>query len=628
MMNLRIKYLLGFILLTVSAFTLFGLIAYDKAEETSLEKEKQLLKQVFSPAILKITQALDSNDDIDFLLKTIINSHDNQTSIVIHNEAGQMIYHSPALELYNKIRHLTNKAPDGQFTDQAESYTWSTLPIPDSGLKSTFTLKMTQASQFSFLHQMGYSLTFIAFMAMLIGVWASRYVALLTDKLNEQSESLQHQASHDKLTGLPTRFYLRDQLDKMFKKHDQAPFALCFINLNHFKVVNDTLGYHCGDKLLETVSKRLINTVKHSDTVVRFAGDEFAVLLPNTDQSGVETVIKNIVQTVESAIILVGKSYFVSCSIGIAKYPADGKTTETLLQNAEAAMYCAKNNGLNSLFYDPEQNSVTENKLRISSDLRDAIHKRELLVFYQAKLDLTEKIITGAEALARWNHPEKGFIPPSVFIETAEKNSLITPLSYLIIEKAFRDQKILESTGHPISIAINLSSCNLANPDFVGKVIQLAKKYRINPEKFKMELTESAMMSNPEQVKKALITLSETGFIVSIDDFGTGYSSLVNLKRLPVNEIKIDRSFVFNLFNNEEDASIVRTTIALGRSLGINVVAEGVESEEILKLIGVFGCNEAQGYFISKPIPFDEFHTWLSLQHGHQPPLKKLNNNR
>jgi len=612
-MNLRVKLLLGFWALALSALTFFGFIAYDTAEQASTSKEAALLRGLFANVAEEVSSTLAASGNVNETLKRLGAAHGQHTSIVVRDNAGKVAYSSDNQKSYEHVAAHVSENKEGQLIDENFSYSWVTLPITNSHLTVTIVSELDQGPQLSFLRQMGVSLVFTAFIVLWLAAWGAMYVASLIEKLNEQRNILQYQALHDNLTGLPNRVLLRDRLKQIFLEYprEKQPFSLFFIDLNRFKEINDTLGHHAGDELLAIVAKRISEAVRRSDTVARLGGDEFAVLLRKADQQGAERVAKKIVAAIEEAVTLQGKSCFVSCSIGIATYPGHGDDIEELFRNSDAAMYRAKKTGIRFLFFNPDMDSTVPEKLSLVSELRDAIQKNEITIAYQAKFDIVLGVVTGAEALARWNHPQLGFVPPVEFIDIAEKSGLITPLAYLIIESAFRDHAKLVKDGHTLSIAINLSSFNLHDPNLVGEITRLAAKYQANPRSFVFELTESAVMTNPDQVKAALTALANMGFIISIDDFGTGYSSLVNLRRLPVDEIKIDRSFVFNLFKNEDDAAIVKTTIALGRSLGINVVAEGVETKEMLDVISGFGCHQAQGYFISKPIPFLEFSAWL-----------------
>ena len=612
-MNLRIKLLVGFWALALSALTFFGFIAYDTTEQASAEKESALLRGVFANVATEIETTITKSRDMNETLTRMSAAYGDHISITLQDDAGKVLH----LVDYNKqLTHLagrTTKEKEGQLIDPPFYYSWVTLNIPNNPLSATIVTELKQTPQLSFLRQMGVSLAFTALIVLWLSAWAAIYIASLIEKLNDQRNVLQYQALHDNLTGLPNRVLLRDRLDQLFLEvsREKTPFTLFFIDLNRFKEINDTLGHHTGDELLTIVSKRISASVRKSDTVARLGGDEFAVLLRKADHYGAETVAKKISAAVEEAVTLQGKSCFISCSIGMATFPGHGADIDELFRNADAAMYRAKKSGIRYLFFNSDMTSTEPETLGLTTELRDAIRNEEISIAYQAKFDIVKGVVTGAEALARWNHPQRGFVSPVEFIECAEKSGLITPLCYLIIDHAFRDQATLTREGYGISIAINLSAYNLHDPHLVEEITRMVSKYDINPRCFVFELTESAVMTNPDQVKIALTALANMGFIISIDDFGTGYSSLVNLRRLPVTEIKIDRSFVFNLFKNADDSAIVKTTIALGRSLGINVVAEGVETQEMLDAISEFGCHQAQGYFISKPIPFPEFLNWI-----------------
>lgn len=614
-MSLRVRLLLTFSTVALSALTFFGFIAYDTATETSKDKDVALIRQIFDRDLDEITRAMLDGADVNNRLAEVTRDHHQQVAIAVIDDADNVRYATQASRpLARLLTAATKDRMNGQFVDNGFSYTWFRHTIPERNIAVALIYEVEQAAAFSFLRQMGLSLAFTAFIVLWVAAWAAVYVSNLIEKLRDQKNILQFRALHDSLTGLPNRTMLREELQKTINdaSRDKSRFALCFVDLNRFKEVNDTLGHQYGDELLIEVAKRLRAVVRTSDVVARLGGDEFAILLRGAEAGSCEVILNKLSTTLEQVIELNKNNCFVSSSIGIALYPADGSDLQVLLRNADLAMYCAKKNGLRHQFFENSLLSTTQpSKLGIAAELREAINNKAITVYYQPKLDISTQKVTGVEALARWEHPTRGFVPPTEFIDVAERAGLITPLSYLIIEIVFRDQLDLLHQGHPLAISINLSSYNLRDPSFIKQVSKLRKQYDVDPRHFVFELTESAVISNSTQIAETLSELVKLGFATSIDDFGTGYSSFVNLKRLPIKEIKIDRSFIMNLLQSSDDAAIVRATIALGRSLGLRVVAEGVETEEILSLVKEYGCHEAQGYHISKPIPYQGLLRWI-----------------
>lgn len=614
-MSLRVRLLLTFSTVALSALTFFGFIAYDMATETSKDKDVALIRQIFLRDLDDITRAILDGTDVSRRLTEITRDNHQQVAVAVIDDAENVHYATQASRpLARLLTAATKDRKNGQFIENGFSYTWFRHDIPERKLAVALIYEAEQAAAFSFLRQMGVSLAFTALIVVWVAAWAAVYVSTLIEKLRDQKNILQFRALHDSLTSLPNRTMLREELQKTISdaSRDKSRFALCFIDLNRFKEVNDTLGHQYGDELLIEVARRLKAVVRTSDIVARLGGDEFAILLRGAEASSCEVILNKLSSTLEQVIELNKNNCFVSSSIGIALYPADGSDLQSLLRNADLAMYCAKKNGLRHQFFENSMLSTAQpNKLGIAAELREAINNKAITVHYQPKLDISTQKILGIEALARWEHPTRGFVPPTEFVEVAERAGLITPLTYLIIEIAFRDQVDLIRKGHQLTISINLSSFNLRDPNFIKQVSKLKRHYGVDPSRFIFELTESAVISNSTQIAETLSELVKLGFVTSIDDFGTGYSSFVNLKRLPIREIKIDRSFIMNLLQDTDDAAIVHATIALGRSLGLRVVAEGVETEEVLSLVKEYGCHEAQGYHISKPIPLQGLVRWI-----------------
>jgi diguanylate cyclase (GGDEF)-like protein/PAS domain S-box-containing protein len=435
--------------------------------------------------------------------------------------------------------------------------------------------------------------------------------------LVSQAALSEHEATHDPLTGLANRTLFRNRIDQAVKatRHADARAAVLVMDLDGFKEINDSLGHAAGDDLLVELGRRLTASVRDADTVARLGGDEFGVLLPHENvPDDVVRVVERIRSAVEAPIMLQGLALSLEASIGIALYPDDSTDVEKLLGCADGAMYSAKEEKSGWAFYDSSRVQQDTARLTLMGELRRALDERELVLHYQPKASLADGEVHAVEALLRWNHPVRGLVPPDDFIPMAQQTGLIKPLTLYVIDEALRQCGSWQKDGLRLAIAVNLSPRNLVDADFPRQVSALLERWHIDASLLEFELTESAMLVDPTRTKVILEQLAAMGIRLSIDDFGTGYSSLSYLKRLPVSEIKVDRSFVMNMDEDEDDATIVRSTIDLGRNLGLDVVAEGVESEQVWDRLKALGCTAAQGYYLSRAVPASELKTWLTLR--------------
>ncbi|MGH2836083.1 MAG: putative bifunctional diguanylate cyclase/phosphodiesterase, partial [Solirubrobacteraceae bacterium] len=433
-------------------------------------------------------------------------------------------------------------------------------------------------------------------------------------ELMRQAEINEFQALHDPLTGLPNRILFSERIGHAIlqaQRHGKK-LAVALIDLDRFKEINDSLGHTAGDHLLISVGKQMGGALRAADTVARLGGDEFGLLLPElSDIDALTPVLERLQTALEEPIQVQSLPIGVEASIGIAVYPDHGDDAQILIQRADIAMYEAKRDGLNHVFYDDSTHDHDVTSLTLVAELRRAISERELVLYYQPKAALESGVVTSVEALVRWLHPERGLVQPDSFIPLAQETSLIGPLTLYVVEEALRQARSWHEQGIELSIAVNLSTRNLLDRSFPNQVQELLARWDVKPEGLELEVTESSMLANPTRAKAVLGQLSDLGIRLSIDDFGTGYSSLAYLRELPVDEIKIDRSFVIGMSAEAGDAVIVRSTVDLGRNLGLDVVAEGVETIEHWECLRELGCNTAQGYFLSRPVPADELCEWL-----------------
>jgi diguanylate cyclase (GGDEF)-like protein/PAS domain S-box-containing protein len=433
-------------------------------------------------------------------------------------------------------------------------------------------------------------------------------------ELIRQAEINEHQALHDPLTGLPNRTLFSDRIDQAILRaqRNKTRFAVALIDLDRFKEVNDSLGHSAGDQLLINVGERMASALRASDTVARLGGDEFGLLLPEIAAAhDVLPMLERLQAELERPIQVQSLPIGIEASIGIAIYPDHGEDAQTLIQRADVAMYDAKRDGSIYNFYDEGSHDYDLTSLTLVAELRRAITERELVLYYQPKAALASGSVTSVEALVRWMHPQRGVVFPDSFIPIAQETSLIGPLTLYVIGEALKQARVWSEQGIELSIAVNLSTRNLLDRGFPAQVAELLRRWEVKPSCLELEVTESSMLANPSRAKAILNELSGLGIRLSIDDFGTGYSSLAYLRHLPVDEIKIDRSFVIGMGVEAGDAVIVRSTVDLGRNLGLDVVAEGVETIETWECLRELGCNTAQGYFLGRPMPADEMSEWL-----------------
>ena len=433
--------------------------------------------------------------------------------------------------------------------------------------------------------------------------------------LLSQAALNEHQAQHDALTGLANRTLFHARIGQAVcpRRRTDGRAAVVVVDLDGFKEINDSLGHAAGDELLVMLSGRLESALRNSDTVARLGGDEFGILLTETQRrEDVLHAVERMKAAIEQPVALQGLSLSLEASIGIALYPQDGDDVETLLRCADAAMYHAKDEKCAWAFYDASRIRHGTPRVTLMGELRRALDQRELVLYYQPKAVLADGEVHAVEALLRWQHPARGLVPPDEFIPMAQQTGLIKPLTLYVIDEALRQCRAWLENDLRLAIAVNLSARNLVDADFPSQVEGLLARWEIEPGLLEFEITESAMFTDPGRTKLILEQLSAMGIRLSVDDFGTGYSSLAYLKRLPVSEIKVDRSFVMNMDEDEDDATIVRSTIDLGRNLGLDVVAEGVESKQVWDRLRALGCTTAQGYYLSRPVPAPELVAWLA----------------
>ena len=424
-------------------------------------------------------------------------------------------------------------------------------------------------------------------------------------------EKIRYQAMHDLLTGLPNRLRFNDILNQGIQKiiQQEESIAVMFLDLDRFKIINDTLGHTVGDNLLKIVAQRIRDTIRIEDVVARWGGDEFTIFLPRvTEIPPIIQIAKNILQTLEDAFYINGHELYISSSIGIALLGKDSPDAETLIQHADAALYYAKNEGRNNYqFYKESLSQKNPELLKLEKNLRHAMKRKELMLYYQPRVNITTGKITGMEALLRWNHPEMGVISPAVFIPLAEKSGLIISIGEWALRQACIQNKAWQDAGYqPITIAVNLSPGQFRQPKLVEILTDILTETQLKPEFLELEITETTAIADINFTTVALQNLAEMGLLLSIDDFGTGYSSLNRLKVLPFHNLKIDQSFIRELTTDPKVAHIIQAIVTLGQSLGLRLIAEGVEHPAELEFLRSIHCDEVQGYLLYRPLSVEQ----------------------
>jgi diguanylate cyclase (GGDEF)-like protein len=454
-------------------------------------------------------------------------------------------------------------------------------------------------------------------------LWATllTVVGYASQRLRRQAAEKEEQALSDSLTGLANRTMFQEAIGAAISGSGRRKVAgaVMLMDLDRFKDVNDTLGHHNGDLLLQRIGARLDSVLRNTATVARLGGDEFAILLGDThDRQAVVPVVRRILKVLEEPVVVGGLALQVEASIGIAIFPENGRTVDSVMRAADVAMYVAKEQRSGYEFYDEDghEHRHDAGRLALIGELRRAMDEAELVLFYQPKVDLRTGLAIGVEALARWSHPERGMLSPDEFIPLAERSNLLRPMTLYLLDTAMRQANAWRAKGIEVSVAVNLSMQNMLDLRLPNDLARLLTSWRLPAGSLELEITESTIMADHRRAQTILGRLSKMGVRLSIDDFGTGYSSLQYLQELPVDAIKIDRSFVMSMESDPGNATIVQSTVDLGHNLGLEVVAEGVEDMHSYNKLAALGCDYAQGYFLSKPLSPDKLTIWLEVFGG------------
>jgi len=432
-------------------------------------------------------------------------------------------------------------------------------------------------------------------------------------ELLELRKQREYQLFHDLLTGLPNRALLIERLQQQLLRQPRTgeSVALLVMDLTDFKAVNDSLGHNVGDELLRQVGPRLAASLRSADTIARLGGDEFAILLPGTDETGAARVAQKMLSALEQAFPLEGETLDIGASVGVAVAPVHATQADQLLSRADVAMYTAKGSLTGLSVFSAEHERDGAGRLALMSDLRRAVDEGELVLYYQPQIDLRTGAMTSVEALVRWMHPKRGLVGPDEFIPLAERTGLIKRLTRTVLTEAIRQARAWELAGLRVPIAVNLSMRNIHDPQLPQTIAQLLQRWDARPDLLRLEMTETVLAADPQRALQTMDSLRAMGVHIALDDFGIGYSSLAYLNRLPLDEIKIDKSFVIGMIDDESSATIVRATVDLGHGLGYGVVAEGVENAETRQRLSALGCDAIQGFLVARPMPADQTAEWI-----------------
>lgn len=450
----------------------------------------------------------------------------------------------------------------------------------------------------------------------------SNYVAVFSDitSIKDSEQKLQHLAQHDPLTGLPNRLLFIEQLQHAIERARRHNYivGVMFLDLDRFKNINDSLGHSAGDNLLQAVAKRLLSCAREEDTVARLGGDEFMIILEEISSAEHTAIVaQRILNEFKRPFEILGHEFYAGTSIGISTFPSDGNDAQTLIKNADTAMYRAKELGRSNYhFYSPELTAGAQHRLTLETALRHALERKEFQLHYQPQFSMDSNTIIAVEALIRWSRPGHGMVSPAEIIPLAEETGLIIPIGEWVLQTACAQAKAWSRQGTgELRVAVNVSPKQLLNSDIVLSVRKALDQTGLDPHLLELELTEDSFMAATEDILQAMNELKEIGVILSVDDFGTGYSSLNYLKRLPIDKLKIDQSFVRDIPEDTDDMAIARAVIALGHSLNLTVIAEGVETAQQLQFLQAEGCDEFQGYLCSKPLPVEELTLFIQQRH-------------
>jgi len=620
-MELRRKLLVFFFGLIAVVLVVFGVNAYQIAQRAGIETEAAVLADLNAERSFELAKEYQEHPTLAYLSEHIeVPDHHDRVLLLIIDSHGKVLAASNrtlqkklAINRINLESSDTAADPVRSIDVQGLTFTFAVRKIGDSPFFLVHLVQQGDAAQGALSRlatRIGISGLIIAWLAVWMALFISTSVAR---RINAETDKLEHLATHDGLTGLPNRVALIQSLENHIAIAGRAGkvLGLILMDLNRFREINDTLGHDTGDRVVQEMGERLRGALWEGDTVARVGGDDFALLMPIADPSHVRIVISKIETILAEPYEINGLLLHVDASLGVALHPEHADDAVTLLRRAEVAMYHAKRSRLPHAVYEREKDPYSVDRLKLMGDLRDAITRQQLFMVYQPKVDVQERICTGVEALIRWKHPDRGLVPPDQFIPLAEQTGAIKAITFWTLEESIRQASLWGKAGARVNVSVNLSAVMLQDPELPGRISDLLKASSLPASQLTLEITETAIMLDPDGALSILGVLDMLGVRLSIDDFGTGYTSLAYLKRLPVDEIKIDKSFILNILDDEDDSTIVKSIIDLAHNMQRRVVAEGVETEGVMARLAEQGCDLAQGYLVCRPAIASEFEEWV-----------------
>ena len=638
-MTLKFRLLSAFFSIILVTIIIFSISAYYISRNTSLAQSVEFLDRLTTKEAVRISNNLPKDKgNIDWVSivnnEEKINSNNSKDTTVKNYEHGYIDFivskgeiiattTSSSFDMLSRgnyfdahiVNLINSMDSSGYFKLEGNLYIWAKANIPKTE-NILFEMHHNEHNVSNSWSVLSGRLVVTAIILLWMASWVTLIFATrISRRMNAQTTRLEYLAHYDMLTDLPNRILLKEELESkidLLGVNGEQNVALFVIDLDQFKEINDTLGHDVGDSIIKDVGQRLDNLLNEKEIIGRLGGDEFGIVLPGMNRYTAESLVASIKYVLDTPFVMNQQTFNVDASIGIALAPEHGSDAATLIRHAEIAMYIAKSKGLGYAFYDAKLDPHSSDRLELIGELRRAMKERELLLYFQPKFDLSSDMVIGAEALIRWDHPTKGLIYPDDFIVYAEKTELIRYLTKYVLEAAVKECACWHAAGHELSISVNLAARNIQDEATPGHVAEVLKKYNLDAKHLTLEITETAVMNDPERAIDIMDCLEQMGVKLSIDDFGTGYTSLSYIKRLPVDEIKIDRSFVTDMLNDKGHSAIVSTIINFAHNLDLTVVAEGVEDDAAKQELKRHGCDILQGKFIGMPMAENEFIKWLN----------------
>lgn len=620
-MRLTTQLLLGIVGITAVSQGLLGLIAYwiiadiDKLHTTRLLQQQaaDVAHNVAIPLVTGESDHIALEQTSRYFSPTadlaIIVDQKGIRSIVgpLHQQVDKQLLTQPFV---NSL--LTGSKSSGEIELAGQNFLWASVPVAGLPLHLIL-LDLAGSSDDALIATLNSRFITTSMVILWSAVWiALLFASVISRQLNEKNAALRHQVSHDALTGLPNRALLYEQLSESISKADATTnIALLVMDINRFKEINDTLGYDFGDQLLLEVGARIQQALPEDAYLARLGGNEFAIFLSDANEQRANADTQHILASMHEPFNVNQVELEIGLSIGLALFPRHTGEADSLVRYADVAMHQARECHTSYMFYNGEKDSHSVRSLLLGTELRQAISGGQFVLFYQPKVSLASGKVAGLEALIRWDHPTLGLIPPDDFIGLAEQTGAIQELTDWVLEEALYFLRKLQRRGMRLGVAVNISTQNLRDFQLKPRIMELLRHTGVSSHDLTLEITENVMMQDIAFAQEVLESLHDLGLRISIDDFGTGFSSLAYLNQLPVDELKVDRSFVVGMQKSNEDQAIVESVVGLAHTLGCSVVAEGVETQEALSALGNMDCDIAQGYFISKPQPGDVIEQWL-----------------